>query len=183
MWPKFGNTSISMRKVIITSVLWGFDKKGWTFEGWPWFKFNNLGLALGMDLKCYTSVAKESKLKVRKFCELISTFLEVTGEKLIGGFLGPPASWIRLKNPLSDMISCSFSIQLITSDNGVRYWPRIYSLNINFNPIGGIPTKGFPVCVLYILRKHCTKIIMASLLKLIFVSMNQYATQILSPNF
>ena len=183
MWPKFGNTSISMRKVIITSVLWGFDKKGWTFEGWPWFKFNNLRLALGMGLKFYASVAKESKLKVRKFFELISMFLEVTGEKLLGSFLGPPPSWIGLKNPLSDMISCSSSNQLITSDLSVRYWTRIYSLNINFIPIGEIPTKGFPVCVLYKLRKHCTKIIMASLLKLIFVSMNQYATQILSPNF
>ena len=27
MWPKFGNSSISMRKVIITSILWEFDKK------------------------------------------------------------------------------------------------------------------------------------------------------------
>ena len=104
-----------------------------------------MGLALGMRLKFYTSVAKESKLKVRKFCELISTFLEVTGEKLIGGFLGPPPTWIGLKNSLSDMMSCSSSTQLITSDISVRYWPRIYSLNINFIPIGEIPTKGFPV--------------------------------------
>ena len=58
-----------------------------------------------------------------------------------------------LKNPLSDMISCSSSTQLITSDIRVRYWPRIYSLNINSIPIGEIPTKGFPVCVLYNLRK------------------------------
>ena len=27
MWPKFGNSSISMRKVIITSILQGFDQK------------------------------------------------------------------------------------------------------------------------------------------------------------
>ena len=27
MQPKFGNCSISMRKVIITSILWGFDQK------------------------------------------------------------------------------------------------------------------------------------------------------------
>ena len=27
MWPKFGNTSISMREVIITSILSGFDQK------------------------------------------------------------------------------------------------------------------------------------------------------------
>ena len=27
MWQKFGNPSISMREVIIISILWGFDKK------------------------------------------------------------------------------------------------------------------------------------------------------------
>ena len=27
MWPKFGNSSISMRKVIVTSLLKGFDHK------------------------------------------------------------------------------------------------------------------------------------------------------------
>ena len=27
MWPKFGNCSVSMRKVIITSILQGFDQK------------------------------------------------------------------------------------------------------------------------------------------------------------
>ena len=61
------------------------------FEGWSWFKFNNLGLALGTNLKFYTSVAKGLKLKVRKFLGLIPTFPEVTEEKLVGGaFLPPP---------------------------------------------------------------------------------------------
>ena len=55
------------------------------FEGWSWFKFNNLGLALGTNLKFYTSVAKGLKLKVRKFWGLIPTFVEVTGERLVGG--------------------------------------------------------------------------------------------------
>ena len=54
------------------------------FEGWSWFKFDNLGLALGTNLKFYNSVAKELKLKVRKFWGLIPTFVEVTGEKLVG---------------------------------------------------------------------------------------------------
>ena len=27
IWPKFGNSSISVREVIITSILWGFDQK------------------------------------------------------------------------------------------------------------------------------------------------------------
>ena len=55
------------------------------FEGWSWFKFNNLGLALGTNLKLYTSLSKELKLKVRKFWRVIPTFVEVTGEKLVGG--------------------------------------------------------------------------------------------------
>ena len=66
------------------------------FEGWSWFKFNNLGLALGTNLKFYISVKKELKLKVRKFWGLIHTFPKVTGEKLVGGpFCPPPApSWM-----------------------------------------------------------------------------------------
>ena len=48
--------------------------------------FNNLGLALGIALKFYTSfsVANGLKLKVRKLWRLILTFVEVTGEKLVG---------------------------------------------------------------------------------------------------
>ena len=46
---------------------------------------NNLGLALGMTLKFYTSIGKGLKLKVRKFLRLIFLFVEVTGEKLVGG--------------------------------------------------------------------------------------------------
>ena len=62
MWQKFGNFSISMREVIITSILYGFEQK----KG-----FNNLGLALGMVLKFYRSVAKGLKLKFSKFLGLI----------------------------------------------------------------------------------------------------------------
>ena len=62
-----------------------------SFEGWSWFKFNNLGLALGRDLKFCNSQWKGLKLKVRKFWGLIPTFVEVTGEKLVAGALfGPP---------------------------------------------------------------------------------------------
>ena len=48
-------------------------------------KFSNLELALGTNLKFYTSVPKGLKVKVRKFWELILTFVEVAGEKLVGG--------------------------------------------------------------------------------------------------
>ena len=58
-------------------------------EGWSWFKFNTPELALGKNLKFYTSLSKELKLKVRKFWGLILTFVEVTGEKLVGGTFLP----------------------------------------------------------------------------------------------
>ena len=54
------------------------------FEGCSWFKFNNLGLTLGTNLKFYITVAKGLKLKVRKFGRLSPTDVEVTGEKLVG---------------------------------------------------------------------------------------------------
>ena len=79
MWPKFGNCSFSMRQ---------FDKdltmKTAFFEGWSWFKFNNLGQTIGMNFSIYKSVMKWLKLKVRKFRGLVSTFVEVTREKQVG---------------------------------------------------------------------------------------------------
>ena len=56
-------------------------------RGCPWFKFNNLGLALGMTLTFHKSEAKDLKLKVRGFWGLITTFVEVTTEKLVGGWV------------------------------------------------------------------------------------------------
>ena len=41
-----------------------------------------------MALKFFMSVAKWLKLKVRKIWELIFKFVEVTGEKLVGGLFG-----------------------------------------------------------------------------------------------
>ena len=55
------------------------------FETSSWFRFNNLGLTLDVALNFYTSVAKGLKLKVKEFYRLIPTFVEVTGEKLVGG--------------------------------------------------------------------------------------------------
>ena len=61
------------------------------FEGWSWFRFNILGLALSTNLKFYTNGPKGLKLKFRKFWGLIPAFVEVTGEKLVGrDFLPPP---------------------------------------------------------------------------------------------
>ena len=84
MWPNFGNSSISMREVLIISVLWGFDLKNHFFEGWFWFKFNNLELALVMPLKFYTSAVKGLTLTAKRFWGLIPTFAEVTRKKLVG---------------------------------------------------------------------------------------------------
>ena len=60
------------------------------FERWSWFKINNLGLALGTNLKFYSSVSKWLKLKVEKFWGLVRMFVEVTEEKLVGVHFCPP---------------------------------------------------------------------------------------------
>ena len=88
MWPKLSQPQIYKN----------LTRKTAFFEGWSWFKFNNLGLALGTNLKFYTSVAKGLKLKVRKFLGPIPTFVEVTGGKLVGGrgLFAPPSSGIGL---------------------------------------------------------------------------------------
>ena len=44
------------------------------------------GLAIGMALKFYSSVAKGLKLKVKR---LIRTFVEVAGVKLVEGLFAP----------------------------------------------------------------------------------------------
>ena len=62
-----------MREVIIT-------RKNNFFEGCSWFKFNNLGLAPGMALKFYNTVAKGLKIQVRTFWDLIPTFPKVKGK-------------------------------------------------------------------------------------------------------
>ena len=86
-----------MREVVITSILKELDQKKYFFQGWSWFKFSNLGLTLRMALKFYTS----ANLKIRRFWRLISTFVEVTGEKLVGAgmgvFLSPPPILNRVK--------------------------------------------------------------------------------------
>ena len=97
------------------------------FEGWSWFKSNNLGLALGTSLKFYTSVAKRSKLKVRKFWGLVSTFLEVAGEKLVGGdFLPPPphpSSWMGLRK---GVLTCKARPETLIKK---RLWHRCFPVN------------------------------------------------------
>ena len=54
-----------MRKDIITEFYKDLIRKYIFNEGWSWFQFNNLGLALAMALKFYTSVVKGLKLKLK----------------------------------------------------------------------------------------------------------------------
>ena len=83
-----------MREVIITSILYGFDKKINFIEGCFRFKFNDLGPAVGMALRFYSSMVKGLKLEVRKFWRLNLAFVGVSVEKLVEYFasLPPPAS-------------------------------------------------------------------------------------------
>ena len=80
MWPKFGNSNISMREVVIT-------RKTDFLRGGLW-SCSILGQMLSMALRVYGSVAKGLKLKVIKFWVMILL------EKLQGKIY--PPSWIGL---------------------------------------------------------------------------------------
>ena len=74
MWPMFGNSSISMREVIIIWILQGSDKKKQFFWGvFLELKFNNLGLTVDVALRFYISVATVLKLKLKKFWGIVFT--------------------------------------------------------------------------------------------------------------
>ena len=101
MLPKSGNSTISMREVIIAlSFSKNLNRETTFFEASSWSKVNYLGLALVMALKFYANVAKGLKLKVRMCWGLIPTFVEVTGEKLVGSLfalLSPIQNRVNLK--------------------------------------------------------------------------------------
>ena len=63
MLPKFGNTS-KERSYHNLNFIRTWPEKPLFFKSWS---FDNLGLALGMALKFYTSLAKMLKIKSRKF--------------------------------------------------------------------------------------------------------------------
>ena len=65
------------------------------FEPRLWFKFNNLGLVLDMNLKFYTNLAKGLKLKTRRFWGLVPMFVEVRGEKTSRGGLFSLSIFLR----------------------------------------------------------------------------------------
>ena len=92
------------------------------FKGCPWFKFNNLGLALGMALKFYTSVRKGLKPKDKKFCGLIHTFVEVTGEKLVGGSFCSPLPILNKVN-----------VQVCRHPNNILSHSNVFCKNLIFS--------------------------------------------------
>ena len=86
MLPKFGNFSISMREVIMTSILKGLTQKNQFFRGVVLVQVQQVGnfTRYGLNITFYTSVTKGLNVKVREFWGVIPTFVEVTGEKLVG---------------------------------------------------------------------------------------------------
>ena len=97
MRKKLVTIAFLREKLPLTQFYNHLTRKKQFFKGCSRFKLHDLGLSLGMALRFYTTVAKGLKLKAGKFWGLIPTFVEVTGEKLVGGlFLPHPQSSIRL---------------------------------------------------------------------------------------
>ena len=91
MWPKFGYCSISMRKVITTSILYGFDQKKRFFWGVVLVQGQKFGTGTRYKLEILHQCGKRVNTKCQIVWGLNPTFVEVTGKKLVEGtFLAPP---------------------------------------------------------------------------------------------
>ena len=121
-----------MREVIITSILEAFYRKTTFLDGWSWFKFHNFGLALGMTLKLYTSMAKGLKTKFQKVLGANCYVCRSYRKKLIGGLFVPPPPapshfGIGLKNEFGQFLAekwfskKTFSLLLMGTLSGIKY--------------------------------------------------------------
>ena len=101
MWPKFGNCSISMREVITTSILYGFDQKNHFIWGVVLVQVQYFGTGTKYKLEIVCKSRKKVKTKSQKVLGanfyLCRSYRGKTGRG--GGrrdFL-LPSSWIGLK--------------------------------------------------------------------------------------
>ena len=110
------------------------------FDGCSWFKFNDLRLALGKALKFDNSVENGLILKFRKFWGLLSTFVEVTGEKLVGGPI-----YIQhhlMKSAQNDLKKRTFS-QISSNTENEESIQRKWLEGKNFNLTSGMRASLF----------------------------------------
>ena len=143
-----GSTLNTTRKLLDPEE---FDRKNHFFERWSWFKFTNLGLAIGMAFKFYTSVGKGLQLNIRKFWGLILMHVEGTAEKLVGGGASPilnkvkrngwilfVCNWLQMLHLIYMLYSCTKKLCLLESES--------------------FPLKSFRITVslLYVKQMPCT---------------------------
>ena len=99
-------------------------------KSWSCFKFK-LELVLDMGLKFHTNVVKGLKIKVRKVWGLIPTFVEVTGEKLVGGPFYLPTisrSWIGWKKRF-DNTKKTFKDDNIYPNQYMNGWEKLTGIS------------------------------------------------------
>ena len=66
MWPKFGNSSISIREVIVTSILQEFDQKSHFFWGEVLVQVEKFGTDTNYDFEILHRCGKRVKTKSQK---------------------------------------------------------------------------------------------------------------------
>ena len=97
MWPKFGNCSISIRKVVITSILKGFDKKNRFFWAVVLVQVQQFWTGIRYKLETLHQCGKKVKPK-RENVLWTNSYVcrSYRGKTGRGTFSGLLLSWIRL---------------------------------------------------------------------------------------
>ena len=137
MRPKFGNSSMFAREVIITSIL---TRKPNFFEGCSWFRLYNLGLALGIVLKYLKQCGKRVKTKLQKVFETSSyVCANYRGKTGRGPFCTSPPPILNRAKFISNLSLITLKVTevylfLISIDFSQCSYPTLLTLPfINFN--------------------------------------------------
>ena len=101
VWPKFGNSSISIREVIIISILQGFDQRIHFFWGVVLVQIQQFGTGTRYELDIFRQCGKKVKTKSQKVLWVSSYVCRSYRGKTCRGLFclsapPPPTSWIGL---------------------------------------------------------------------------------------
>ena len=115
MWLTFGNSSISMREVVIASIYKDLTRKT------NFFEFNGLGMVLDLANRYYSSVAKTCKEKLVGGLLFANPIVNRVGKRLHWGFILSRAANLQPATLLKKRLLLKNMLIVINEDTRTIY--------------------------------------------------------------